>query len=189
MFKAFYDASVCSWLNQHPGVPLSMCDIAENVIIALQRTMTPSSILAGFWKAGIFRFDCSVFVDSDFLPCSITDRTDPTTATSESIATAGTPPDVSEISDTNSSEPLTSFASHLGVSEASTIASPELTSLESNGKATAVKFISPQQLKGYPSAGSRKNDKKGRAKGKTIIQLIYLKEMKLKSEQRKDQRR
>jgi hypothetical protein len=49
----------------------------------------------------------------------------------------------------------------------STIASPKLTSLESNGKATAV--ISSQKFKGYPKAGPRKNNKNGRAKRKTII--------------------
>jgi hypothetical protein len=49
----------------------------------------------------------------------------------------------------------------------STIDSPKLTSRESNGKATAV--IGPQKFKGYPKAGPRKNNKKGRAKGKTMI--------------------
>jgi hypothetical protein len=92
-----------------------------------------------------------------------------TTAISESIVTAGTSPDIPEISGTGSSEPLILFASHPGVSRTSTIPSPQLTSLESNGTATAIKFISPQQFKGYPKAESRKNNKKGRAKGKTVM--------------------
>jgi hypothetical protein len=94
---------------------------------------------------------------------------DPKTAISESTVMAGTSPDIPEISATCSSEPFILFASHPGVSKTSTIPSPELTALKSNGKATAIKFISPQQFKGYPKAGHRKKNKKGRAKGKTVM--------------------
>jgi hypothetical protein len=61
---------------------------------------------------------------------------------------------------------LTSTASHPAVSEISTITSPELTSLEGNGR---LPQGSPKQIKGYLKAGFRKNNKKGRAKGMTII--------------------
>jgi hypothetical protein len=67
-FKAFYDMSVCSWLNGYPGILLSIYDNPGNVNIVLQRTMTPFNILAGFRNAGIFPLDCSVFMDYNFLP-------------------------------------------------------------------------------------------------------------------------
>jgi hypothetical protein len=83
-------------------------------------------------------------VDSDFLPSSVTDIPDSTTTTSELVVTAGTPPDIPEINVNAHSERSTSLASHPAVSETSTVAAPELTSLDSKGKATAVNFISPQ---------------------------------------------
>jgi hypothetical protein len=52
------------------------------------------------------------------------------------------------------------------VSETSTIASPELTSLESSGEATAFNYISLHHFKGYPKAGPRKNNKKVGVEGK-----------------------
>jgi hypothetical protein len=168
LFKPFYDASVCSWFNRNPGVLPLIYDIPENINTALQR-VTPSNILAGFLKARIFPFDRHVYVDYDFLPISVNDRSGPKSATSESIVTAGTVPDIPVTNDTASSEPSTSFALHPAVSETSTIALPELTSLESNGKATAVKFISLEQLKGHRKARSRENNNRGRANVKTII--------------------
>jgi hypothetical protein len=49
------------------------------------------------------------------------------------------------------------------VSETSTIALPELTSIDSSGRATAFNFVSLQQFEGYRKAGPRKNKKEGRA--------------------------
>jgi hypothetical protein len=52
------------------------------------------------------------------------------------------------------------------VSETSTIALPELTSLDSSGRNIAFNFVSLQHFEGYCKAGPRKNNKKGRAEGK-----------------------
>jgi hypothetical protein len=134
--------SVCSWLDQQPGVPLSIYYISDNANTALQQAMTPSNILADFQKVRLLPFENSIFVDYEFLPSGVTDRPDPTTARRESTVTAGIPPDILEINGTASCEPSTSFALHPAVPQTSTIPSPQLTSM-TNGKSTAVKFVSP----------------------------------------------
>lgn len=73
-FKAFYNASVDSWLLNHPGVPLNIYGIAGCVGQAFQRSMTPMNITAGFRKTGIFPFDRNIFTAEDFLLSKVTDR-------------------------------------------------------------------------------------------------------------------
>lgn len=65
-FQAYYNAAVDSWMLHHPGIPLSIYDVAGCVGTAFQRAMTPSNIISGFRKCGIFPYDRGVFTDDDF---------------------------------------------------------------------------------------------------------------------------
>ena len=75
-FKSYYHAAMISRLQQKPGVPLTMYDIAALVKLAHEKAMTPTNIIAGFKKTGIFPLDehVHVFQKHDFAPSLITDR-------------------------------------------------------------------------------------------------------------------
>lgn len=51
--------------------------------IAHQRAMTPSNIISGFKKCGIFPYDRDTFTDSDFLVSSVTERLVPSDMTNQ----------------------------------------------------------------------------------------------------------
>jgi hypothetical protein len=47
-FQSHYDRAIESWLLHHPGIPLSIYQIAECVGKAFEKCMTPSNIISGF---------------------------------------------------------------------------------------------------------------------------------------------
>lgn len=73
-FSTAYNASIDSWMMQHPGEPLSIYEVAECVGIAHEKALTPSNFINAFKKCGIYPFDANVFTDVDFLPSAVTDR-------------------------------------------------------------------------------------------------------------------
>lgn len=148
--KAYYNEAVDNWLLAHPGIPLTIYQVAECFGKALSKAVTPSNIIAGFKKSGIFPLDRDVFTESDFLTSSVTDRPQ--------------------------SDVLRPSA-HLNVEEiASTSEEPISTNIPTTSKDTVANkpqeeniFISPKAFKGYPKALPRKQTTKGRKRGKTAI--------------------
>lgn len=73
-FKSFYNHSVDSWLQAHPGKTISIYEVAACVGKAFEKSMTPSNIKSGFKSTGIFPYDKFIFNDDDFLVSSVTDK-------------------------------------------------------------------------------------------------------------------
>ncbi|XP_046963332.1 uncharacterized protein LOC124532470 [Vanessa cardui] len=71
----YYNAAIDSWLLRHPGVPVTIYNIAELLGEAFEKAMTPINIKSGFRKTGIFPFDRNIFTSEDFMPSEITNRT------------------------------------------------------------------------------------------------------------------
>ena len=55
-------------------MPLTTYDIAALAKVAHEKAMTPTNIIAGFKKTGIFPLDEHVFQEYDFAPSLFTDR-------------------------------------------------------------------------------------------------------------------
>lgn len=73
-FKTFYNAAIDSWLVNHPGVPMTLYQIAECVGIAHSKAMNPENILSSFRTTGIYPFNSNIFSEVDFMSSSVTDR-------------------------------------------------------------------------------------------------------------------
>lgn len=146
-FKAHYNSAVDSWLLHHPGIPLTIYDVAACVGLAFERSMTPSNIKSGFQKAGIYPFDKHIFSKDDFLSSAVTDRPIPLTAPS-------------------TSSPLSE-----GASCSNNLTSPDIDVPERMiGKInTTEKFVSPEIFRGFPKAGERKLSNSHRKKATSIV--------------------
>lgn len=94
-FKAHYSAALNSKMMERPGTPLTIYDIAGCVRTAHERGLTPTNIISGFKKTGIFPFDCQIFTDSDFIVSEVTNRVLPQqdqedSSVQEKLTAAGT---------------------------------------------------------------------------------------------------
>lgn len=154
-FKAQYNASCESWLLRHPGIPLTIYNIAECVGEALLKSLTPTNITSGFRKTGIHPFDDAIFTEQDFLSSAVTDRTLPEDeqmgiSSSNHMVSPGVEP------------PSTPPHNNLEV------ASSELSG---NMKSATIRetFITPEQIRGFPKAKSRNTSRKPRRRGKSTI--------------------
>lgn len=65
--KKFYSAACDSWMLQHPGKPMTIYDITENLGKVFPRALTIENVVSGFRVAGIFPYDRHVFSDDEFL--------------------------------------------------------------------------------------------------------------------------
>lgn len=74
-FKSYYNKSTDEWMLNHPGVPMTIYDIASVVGKAFPLALTPSNIIKGFQRTGICPFNSEIFEDSEFLSSYVTDRT------------------------------------------------------------------------------------------------------------------
>lgn len=176
-FKAFYNTALQTWLLEHPGIPVTIFDIAGCVSYAFEKSMTPSNIKSGFRKAGIYPFDKYIFTDDDFALSSVTDR----------ILHDNSDDGTSEANDHNEiNEPSTSNVS--GSLEQRNSDTFQLARL---AKKTPDKkmFLSPQEFKGYPKAKERKTMRKNRQKSKSIIATDTPEKMALEEKQKERERK
>ncbi|KAG8231387.1 hypothetical protein J437_LFUL011323 [Ladona fulva] len=67
-------AAVDSWHKCNPGKVFSIYHIAGCVNVAHQKAMTPTTIINGFKKTGIYPFNRHIFSKEDFLSSSVTDQ-------------------------------------------------------------------------------------------------------------------
>lgn len=72
--QSYYDAAVDLWLLRHPGQPLTINNVAENVGYAYMKSMTPINIVNAFKETRIFPFDDCNFEEVDFMPSTVTVR-------------------------------------------------------------------------------------------------------------------
>lgn len=138
-FKRYYNAAVDSWLVNHPGIPVSIYQVAQLVAEAFSPAFSKSNIESGFAKTGIFPFRPSIFDDSDFLCSAVTDREHQTADT----IVEGSP--VTKPTRTATPVPSTSTSE------------------------TANTFVSPECIRPYPKALPRKRKQGGRKPGRTRI--------------------
>ena len=76
-FKKHYDTAMDAFMVSKPGTPATIYDIPALVTRAFERSMTQSSIKAGFRVSGIWPFDRDIFGPGDFAPSYVSDRPNP----------------------------------------------------------------------------------------------------------------
>lgn len=153
--KAYYNEAVDNWLLAHPGIPLTIYQVAECFGKALPKAVTPSNIIAGFKKSGIFPLNKDVFTDSDFLTSSVTDRSQSPSFHAD-VLRPSTHLDVPEPA---------------SISEETICTNAPTTSTETVANMPQEEniFISPKAFRGYPKALPRKQTAQGRKRGKSAI--------------------
>lgn len=208
--KAYYNSAVDSWLLHHPGKPLTIYEVAGCVGVAVERSMTPLNIKAGFKKTGIFPFDREIFTPDDFLSSSVTDRdvlNDSALYTADE-QTASTTMDIPPVIEDFTEEiPSNSVETshfiqvpadkHPGVAIPSTsLNTPQVTDNPAEDKPATTVFVSPQIFKGYPKAGQRKLQKSKRKRATSCIptdtpekEKIEQREMEKKKKNRRKERK
>ncbi|KAJ4436439.1 hypothetical protein ANN_19072 [Periplaneta americana] len=72
--QSHYNAAADSWLMRNPGKTVSIYEVASLIGQAHERAFSPSNIIPGFRKTGIYLFDRNVFSDADYLVSAVTDR-------------------------------------------------------------------------------------------------------------------
>lgn len=76
-FKGYYNSAADKWMLNHPGMTISIYEIAELVGEAFPRAFTPMNIQKGFLKTGIYPTNKDIFTDDDFMCSAVTDRSYP----------------------------------------------------------------------------------------------------------------
>ena len=170
VFKAFstcYNASVDTWMMQHPGKPFTIYEVAECVGFAHEKALTPSNIINAFKKCGIYPYDANVFTDIDFLPSAVTDRDlKDDVSQKKSIDLPSTSTSTKKISVSDNIQENISDIENDATLDTSIEKSNQQN--DKNGKTVTDVFKSPAEFKGFPKAGERKT-KNTRRKGKSII--------------------
>lgn len=76
-FKGYYNKAMDEWLLNHPGIPVTLYNIADIVGKSFATAFTPSNIIKGFQHTGICPFNSEIFQESDYLCSFVTNRTEP----------------------------------------------------------------------------------------------------------------
>lgn len=146
-FQSNYNSAIESWMLHHPGVPVTIYQVADFIGTAFERSMTPSNIGSGFRKAGIFPFDENIFTDEDFLCSAVTDR-----------------PLEESLPEVETGEPLPSETSQ---NETAVLLPTPSTSKD---QPIETNIVTPESFRGLPKAAARKGTSKtNRRKGRSCI--------------------
>ena len=73
-FKKYFNIVADEWHLNNPGKGMTIYDLPALVAIAYTNAVTPSNIQAGFKSTRIYPFNSQIFSDSDFLPGYATDH-------------------------------------------------------------------------------------------------------------------
>ena len=76
-YKTFYNTACREWMLAHPGVPISIYEVAELSGKAYPMAFNPVNIQSGFRVTGIWPLNRNIFTDDEFMPSSVTDRPPP----------------------------------------------------------------------------------------------------------------
>lgn len=150
-FKKFYFASVDDWMINNPGKTVTIYDIPDIVKLALPRAINPANIISGFQATGIAPYNRAVFTDADFLSSSVTDREMTSQDSALETAQAGTSNAYDLQSQVHQTETTSAVPS------------------TSKDFSLCLSTVSPQDIRPYPKAGERKNNKKGKKPLKSAI--------------------
>lgn len=166
-FKLHFNGACSTWMVNHPGMAISIMDMAELAGKAFGKSFTLSNITSGFSKSGIEPFNDQIFTDDDFNPARVTDRNLPTPleqrALVEPSAMSVAMPALS-INTTSSSTIINE--SLLAIAGPSSI-TDHVTPNKPTNEETAI--TPPEDVCPYPKAKPRKASNKGRKKGKSLI--------------------
>lgn len=167
-FKAYYNAACDKWMLQHPGIPMTIYDSAGRISEALEKSFTPSNIIAGFRKSGIHPFNPEIFTEADFLTSFVTDRPNPSE------------PQIHEETENEGSQPGSSHTADFSLQEEgkkeendqAQIQTARSLNEKTPPKSTQMadaNFISPIDIRGFPKALPRKQVRKRRERGRSTV--------------------
>ncbi|XP_065662485.1 uncharacterized protein LOC136085070 [Hydra vulgaris] len=154
--KTYFNAAANSWMLNNPGQAITIYKMASLIRQAWEKSSTPTNIMSGFRMTGIWPYDRHVYRDDIFLPSVVTDRDVPQEPCNEgSNEKSNTSAILSDISGLG--------VQHEAVKENLTVFSPEI-------------------VRGYPKAPSRKILRRGRKKGKCMIATSAPQILRIKNE-------
>lgn len=172
-FKTFYNASMDSWMMRNPGQPVTIYDVGAFIGEAYMKTMTPTSIVSSFRATGIVPFDRTIFTEIDFLPSTVTDRPQVeelglTTVAANNDVSIDLEPD-SEKENNAPQKNLSMNEYSLDFTEKENKAAQENSSINDSSQTSHKKFIDPTEFRPPIKAKPRKNVRKNRKKGRSMI--------------------
>ncbi|KAJ8911107.1 hypothetical protein NQ315_003369 [Exocentrus adspersus] len=94
--KNYFNSAAESMMLRNPGKPIQIYDIPGLSKGALEKAFTPSNIVSGFKRTGIYPFNENTFTDENFFAAFVTDRNLPEDQTKASSSTLEkvSPPDL-----------------------------------------------------------------------------------------------
>ncbi|KAK3907340.1 Protein TOPAZ1 [Frankliniella fusca] len=158
-FRTYYDNAMRNWIMANPGKKVTMHHVSSFVKTAMEKAMTPGTILAGFRKCGIFPYNPDVFTEADFLAAAPFKKPDDNTPTPDEAAASGT----------GTSSATTTPPSSVGATP-STSAATSTDVCQEKTQTESGRFVGPYAIRALPSQqekaptpGSRQNRRKGRS--------------------------
>ncbi|KAB0790097.1 hypothetical protein PPYR_15584 [Photinus pyralis] len=142
--KRYYNSAADGWMKSNPGKPMTIYDIPGVLAKALPLAATPNNIQNGFAVTGIWPYNRDIFTDQDFLPAEVTNRPFVTNTPVDNPVQLNEDAIIMPKERTPSPQPSTSRSSKSGG------------------------HFTPQQIKPFPKAPARKQQK-GRRKRKSEI--------------------
>lgn len=152
-FKTFYNTAMNNWMSisTNFGKPATIYDVAESVGRSFPLAFTSNNIFTGFKKSGLYPLNEDIFPELEFLSPYVTDCP-MNDGESDHVQNVGTPSDSSNKHIDIIGRPSTS----------NNEASPSLS-------LTNRLIVSAEEIRPYPKALPRKQTRKGRPKGKSLI--------------------
>lgn len=159
-FHTLYNSAVDSWMMAHPGENFTIYNVASCVGFAYPRAMSPINICAAFKKTGIFPYNRHIFSEEDFMPSLVSERPLPEGERLDTSIIETLEDEVPFI------EPESGEESQQPTMSAVRPSTPTVSTETKNS--SPFKFISPQEIRGYPK-GKTNLKATRRRRGKTMI--------------------
>ncbi|XP_050509907.1 uncharacterized protein LOC126886851 [Diabrotica virgifera virgifera] len=163
-FKKYYSTATNEMMLTpgYVGKPITIYNVASLVGKAFPLAFTPNNIMQGFKATGIYPFNENIFDDSDYLSAQVTDRPyDVTSDKTEDTNTAA------------NSDILPQLATEAEISSQSVaeadISSQSVPEADTPSTSAVKNIITPSMIRPHPKAAPRKNNGRGRQKGKSRI--------------------
>lgn len=80
--KTHYAAAAENWMAMHPGRAISSYEVADLLNTAYSKCASVGIASKAFATVGIWPLDSTIFTETDFVGCLVTDRSEPAPATS-----------------------------------------------------------------------------------------------------------
>ncbi|XP_055956300.1 uncharacterized protein LOC130012422 [Patella vulgata] len=75
--KRYFNEACNAWQLSHPGQTITIYNMSELLNSAFPKAFTPSNIMSGFRRPGVWPFNKDAFKDDEFLGAFVTDRPNP----------------------------------------------------------------------------------------------------------------